>query len=119
MPYILVVDDDIDFRGIMVLALQAADFQVVGATNGLEALNFICDPKRDTNPYLILLDLYMPVMNGQQFLNVLKACTNMSQIQVVVITGSDSVVNGYRTLTKPVAWEELIQVAGKARSFTL
>ncbi len=114
MPYILVVDDDVDARGIMVLALQDAGFKTLGAANGLEALNFICDPKRKTRPYLILLDLNMPVMSGRQLLNVFEKCDNMHQIPLVITSGEEVVPEGYRVLKKPLSLQEVIEVAHQA-----
>lgn len=116
MPYILVVDDDIDLRGLVVLALQDAGFKALGAANGLEALNFMCDPKRTTRPYLILLDLNMPVMNGQQLINVFKACNHMSQIPLVITSGEEEPPNGFRVLKKPFHIKEVVEIAERARS---
>jgi CheY-like chemotaxis protein len=115
MPYILVIDDDIDARGITMLALQDKGFKCIGAENGLEALNFIFDPKRKSMPYLILLDLNMPVMSGDQFLNVIRGCETMSHIPLIILSGSDVVPEGYRSLQKPVDIQTLCDVAEGAR----
>ena len=59
-------------------------------SNGLKAVNFL-DSQVTDNPeetYLILLDLNMPVMNGWEFLEVLKEKKYPNQISVVVVTSS-------------------------------
>ena len=116
MPYILVVEDDVDARGILVLALQDAGFKTLGAANGLEALNFICDPKRTTRPYLILLDLNMPVMNGRQLINVFERCDKMSQIPLVITSAEDDIPEGYRFLKKPLSIRDVIEIAHQAHA---
>lgn len=57
---ILVVDDDMDIREILIMYLEAANYKVVAATNGYEAVS-------QTNQYkpdLIILDMVMPGLDG-------------------------------------------------------
>lgn len=115
MPYVLVVEDDMDQRAMMLLALQEKGLKCVGAENGLEALNYIFDPLRKTNPYLILLDLSMPIMDGQKFLNVIQHCKIISSIPIVIISGSDRTPpNGITFLRKPIKLDLLYEVSEKA-----
>ncbi|WP_081209331.1 response regulator [Salegentibacter sediminis] len=59
-------------------------------SNGLEAVNFLDEQiiKKPSENYLILLDLNMPVMNGWEFLEVLKQRDYPFQLAVVVVTSS-------------------------------
>lgn len=63
------------------------------AKDGLEALHFLRgegDFATPSRPNLILLDLNMPRMDGQQFLAELKADEKLRSIPVVVLTSSDA-----------------------------
>jgi CheY-like chemotaxis protein len=82
-PYILVVDDDADFRAGLRLALEMKGYQVEEAANGKEALDRI----EQKPPLLVLLDLQMPVMNGRELLQKLRAAPDTKEIPVVIISG--------------------------------
>ena len=66
---VLIVDDDPDIRELLFTALEDDGFEVVPAGNGQEALAII----RTFRPDVIVLDLMMPVMDGWQFANELRA----------------------------------------------
>jgi CheY-like chemotaxis protein len=82
-PYILVVDDDADFREGLRTALEMKGYQVEEAGNGKEALDRIVDRQ----PLLVLLDLQMPVMNGRELLQRLRGAPETREIPVVIISG--------------------------------
>ncbi|HKC58826.1 MAG TPA: response regulator [Myxococcales bacterium] len=82
-PYILVVDDDTDFREGLRAALEMKGYQVEEAGNGKEALEQI----EKKPPLLVLLDLQMPVMNGRELLQKLRAVSDTKDVPVVIISG--------------------------------
>jgi len=82
-PYILLVDDDTDFREGLRVALEMKGYQVGEAGNGKEALDRILEKP----PLLVLLDLQMPVMNGRELLQKLRATPDTKDIPVVIISG--------------------------------
>ena len=82
-PYILVVDDDADFREGLRAALEMKGYQVEEAGNGKEALERI----EKKPPLLVLLDLQMPVMNGRELLQKLRAAPETRDVPVVIISG--------------------------------
>ena len=84
---ILVVEDDPLLRGAMKMVLEWEGYRARCAANGQEALNLLLDGKK---PSLILLDMRMPVLGGQQFRERQKACPEISDIPVVVISGEDA-----------------------------
>jgi two-component system sensor histidine kinase EvgS len=68
--HILVIDDDDAIQGILSMALESEGYQVTSAFSAIEALEIL---KKDPMPYdLLLLDLYMPNMNGLEFAERLK-----------------------------------------------
>ncbi|MFL5309260.1 MAG: response regulator [Myxococcales bacterium] len=82
-PYILVVDDDTDFREGLRAALEMKGYQVEEAANGRDALEQI----EKKPPLLVLLDLQMPVMNGRELLQKLRATPETKDVPVVIISG--------------------------------
>src|SRR5213082_1957377 len=82
-PYILVVDDDADFRSGLRTALEMKGYQVDEAANGEEALLRLADKP----PLLVLLDLQMPVMNGREMLQRMRANAELKDVPVVIISG--------------------------------
>jgi DNA-binding response OmpR family regulator len=69
MPTVLIVDDEPDILILLRLALKAAGYSTVEATDGEQALRLI----RDRNPDVVLLDIMMPVMDGWITLERLQA----------------------------------------------
>lgn len=82
-PYILVVDDDADFRSGLRMALEMKGYQVEEAENGEQALAKLSDKP----PLLTLLDLQMPVMNGREMLQRMRANAELKEVPVVIISG--------------------------------
>lgn len=81
-PRVLVVDDDVDTRGILRHYLEETGSEMAEAANGLEALVRLREAAQD----LILLDLVMPVMDGMTFLNVIRADPRYQHLPVVIVT---------------------------------
>lgn len=63
----MVVEDEKDLRDVYGIILKHAGYDVCESTNGQEALHNI----DQCAPDLILLDIFMPVMDGEQFLRKL------------------------------------------------
>jgi CheY-like chemotaxis protein len=61
---VLVVDDDDDFRGSLAEALELEGYLVAEACNGAQAFEWLRESER---PAAVLLDLWMPTMDGWQF----------------------------------------------------
>ncbi|MBI4862420.1 MAG: response regulator [Candidatus Riflebacteria bacterium] len=66
---ILIVDDEETILDLLSEALFADGYEVMTASNGACAL----DRMRETPPDLVLLDLYMPVMDGYEVLEKIRA----------------------------------------------
>ena len=83
-PYILVVDDDEDFRSGLRMALEMKGYQVDDAEDGEQALAKLAEKP----PLLVLLDLQMPVMNGREMLQRMRASVDLlKDVPVVIISG--------------------------------
>lgn len=62
---ILVVEDEAAIRSFIEQALSDAGYKVFGVENGIDALSLL----ERWEPDVILLDLWMPVMDGWQFID--------------------------------------------------
>ncbi|NGZ27323.1 MAG: response regulator, partial [Magnetococcales bacterium] len=91
---ILIVDDEKSNIDVLV-GLLSDDFRTLVAKNGEQALKrAVSDPKPD----LILLDIMMPIMDGYEVCQRLKAEKNTSGIPVIFITGRSNVEDETRGL---------------------
>ncbi|MBI2394573.1 MAG: response regulator [Deltaproteobacteria bacterium] len=94
---VLVVDDDVDFRSLVVRGLREGGYVVREAGDGREAIARVSERLPD----LVLLDLLMPVMDGFTFLERLRADPKGRALPVIVVTAlelSESerlTLNGY------------------------
>ena len=80
---VLVVDDEMVNREILSNMLST-QFDVVCAENGQQALDIL---RSDSSSFsLILLDLMMPVMNGEQVLGICRSDPKLSGIPIIVMT---------------------------------
>ena len=117
-PILLVEDDQVDVMTVK-RALKEIHVTnpVVNLENGEEALKYLRDPK-SVKPCIILLDLNMPIMNGIEFLQVVKHDARLKRTPVIVLTTSeeqqdkvnsfDLGVAGY--MAKPVDYRQFVEV---------
>lgn len=82
-PRILVVEDSEEDRRLLRAILEREPAEVRVACDGTEALEML----EQFTPDVILLDLFMPNMDGMAFLDVLRRRTGGDTIPVVIITG--------------------------------
>jgi CheY-like chemotaxis protein len=83
---VLVVDDNPDMQELARAVLQPAGHRVISANNGKEALDLLCALPE---PDVVILDLRMPVMEGQELLGILRAYKRLAHIPVAVISAVD------------------------------
>ncbi len=110
VPLVLIAEDHPDVRSYVAERL-AGHYQLLEATNGQEAL----DMALAQTPDLILTDLMMPVMDGMELTQKLKADVRTNHIPVVMLTAKGDRtdrIGGIETgaeayLTKPFDAEEL------------
>jgi DNA-binding response OmpR family regulator len=80
---VMVVDDEADVRNFLRAALLEAGFEVVTASDGLEALDEI----KKRRPDLISLDLVMPKKSGVKLYRDLARNKAWSTIPIIIVTG--------------------------------
>lgn len=79
---ILVVDDDDNLRLVLVDKLNMSGFEATGAVNGKEGLEMALK----LHPDIILLDVIMPLMNGQEVLKKLREDEWGKKAKVIMLT---------------------------------
>ena len=112
-PIILTVDDSKGLRLLVAKALGAFDCEVNEASNGYNGF-FAIERAR---PDLILLDVAMPVMNGVDMLERLKAAPELADIPVLMLTsptdhpvmGDIASLGASGTLMKPFTPTALVE----------
>ena len=82
MAKILIAEDERDIRDLVAFTLRFAGHEVFTAANGEEAVDLA--PK--VNPDLILMDVRMPRMTGNEACKVMKASPDMKDIPVVFLS---------------------------------
>jgi CheY-like chemotaxis protein len=111
---VLVVDDDAAIRESLANVLGDEGYSVITAANGVDALAKL-RAQVPSRPCVILLDLMMPVMNGQQFYAEQQLDPQLASIPVVVISADSNVKQkalhfGGEYLAKPVRVETVLGV---------
>lgn len=83
---VLIVDDNHKVRVRLRLLLEATGYTVFTATDGLSALTLL--QQLSLVPRLIILDLVMPIMDGWEFLEAIRAQPQWESVAVVLHTSS-------------------------------
>jgi len=112
---ILIVDDDADIRSALGQALELEGYEVALAANGREAWDTL---QAAPPPHLILLDLMMPVMNGAEFLGVLRSDARLGGLPVILVSAFGSIANTVAAavqgqLRKPLDLDDLMGVVSR------
>ena len=83
---ILLVDDDQQLREVVSILLSDEGYNVIQAENGVAALSILNKLSPQEYPACMILDLMMPVMGGNEFLNELesKHADKFGKIPVII-----------------------------------
>jgi CheY-like chemotaxis protein len=94
--HVLLIEDDLDDAFLIKKALQALErdkgtgYLLTHLRNGLEAISFIGrSDLLGQVPDVVIVDLNMPVMDGQRFIGALRTVFDLKGICTVVLTTSD------------------------------
>jgi CheY-like chemotaxis protein len=114
---VLVVDDVLESRAVLVELLEPLGFQVAEAENGAAALTMA----RAARPDLIVTDLAMPEVGGRELTRRLRENTDLASVPIIVISATNSAGSQRERetlahdafFTKPIDTEELlVSIAG-------
>jgi CheY-like chemotaxis protein len=116
--HVLIVEDDPDTRDMLSTLLLSAGFQPVAAEDGLEALHLLRTVKHHApdTPCLVLLDLMMPRLGGDQFRRVQLDDPTVAAVPVAVMSGAADIeeraqsLGAVATVIKPIDFNALLEV---------
>jgi CheY-like chemotaxis protein len=112
---IVLIEDDEGIRDTMAALLEDEGYVVLQATNGAEGLERV---RTADGLCLVLLDLWMPVMNGWQLLAEMRADARLADVPVVVISAAGEQPPPFGAaafLRKPVKLETLLEAVEQHR----
>ena len=110
---VMLVEDEADIREPLRELLEEEGLSVITATHGQDALNQL---EHCSRPKVMVVDLLMPVMNGVELVEKLRADPRYASIPVLFLSASSTVTppDGTRMLRKPVALPRLIEAIRQA-----
>ncbi|MCX7794349.1 MAG: response regulator transcription factor [Thermodesulfovibrionales bacterium] len=108
-PHILIIEDEAKIAEILRLYLEKEGFRVTHALTGAEGLNFI----KEEQPDLIILDLILPDIDGEELCKDLKRHYDIPVIMLTAKSSEDEKVRGFDAgaddyVVKPFGPKELI-----------
>ncbi len=114
---ILIIDDEPDFIDMISMRLEANDYIVVSAPDGIQGLDMAVEELPD----LILLDVMMPGWDGYETLRQLRRKSEVSQTPVVMLTAKGESRSIFKAqdlgssdyLIKPCDSQELLATVAK------
>lgn len=114
---ILIIEDESDICNILAFRFKKNGFEVFCAKGGKEGL----DKARVYRPDLILLDLMLPELPGEQVCKEIRKDVNIEKIPIIMLTAKDSdvdrvvgrVIGANYYMTKPFDINELLDKVGK------
>ena len=80
----LVVDDDVCVRSMLAELLDEEGYEVHAASNGFSGLRLAAE----TRPHVILLDLVLPEVSGQDMLRELRDNPATREAAIVIVSGN-------------------------------
>lgn len=107
---VLLVEDDRSVRRYLEVTLQRAGFEVITASDGLEAMKLALSSPIE----VVVTDAIMPHLSGQQLARFVRSNPKLAQVPIVLLTGQenkaaaaapDDLIDAF--LYKPIKAEEL------------
>jgi two-component system nitrogen regulation response regulator NtrX len=113
---ILIVDDEESIVETLTGIFEDDGYEVVSASTGEKALEYL----NDLSPEVILLDVWMPGMDGIETLKMIRE--NNSDVSIIMISGHSNIdtavqaikFGAYDFLEKPLSLEKVLLLVGRA-----
>jgi CheY-like chemotaxis protein len=106
---VLITDDDVGMRDLLIIFMSLMGYQVDAADNGLKALNILKEASYD----VVITDGFMPEMTGFELCRIVRE--RFPHIFIIGLTGSSKIqefesAGAHACFYKPVQFHELQQV---------
>lgn len=108
---VLLVEDDVALGQLYRGVLRMSGFDAVHVADGMAALKYL----EQETPHLIVLDMNLPVIQGDELLMEMAERPDLRQIPAIVVTGTDThldraVEQAKQVLHKPCPPDRLVSV---------
>jgi DNA-binding response OmpR family regulator len=116
-PLALIIEDDEDLAVIFREALVAAEYDTDVISDGQDALTRLAE----VTPDLIVLDMHLPHVHGEDILRTIRADERLAHTRVVIATADAGIVYGSvgkladTVLIKPIRFDQLRHLAERLR----
>jgi DNA-binding response OmpR family regulator len=106
---VLLVEDEDELREIVGDLLEQEGYDVIPASNGKQALDYLRDAHEV--PAVIILDLMLPILSGWECLRVIHSEERLASVPVLVVTavGRDRPAGVGLLLKKPFGIFDLLE----------
>jgi CheY-like chemotaxis protein len=112
-PTLLLVEDEEDSRESLKELLELEGYVVRTAADGQQALHEV--DALGTTTFVMLLDLFMPVMTGLEVVESLRNDGRLHDMKIVITTSAPHrAPAGFPVCTKPLDLEQLLRVVAAA-----
>jgi CheY-like chemotaxis protein len=113
--WLLVVDDDEDIRDTVKSLLELKGYRVATAADGAEGLARM---REGTPPAVVILDLMMPGMSGEEFRAAQLRDRNLATVPVIVLSGAGRLserqsLAGTEVVPKPIDLQVLFAIVAR------
>jgi CheY-like chemotaxis protein len=104
----LLVEDDPLLIDLYARALTSAEYSVTTASDGQQALDHLAA----NTPYLVILDLHLPIRSGEEVLRYIRATPHLQETKVIIASADAALANWLDkqadfVLNKPVTYSQL------------
>ena len=93
---IMIVEDDEELHTLYGLYLQGENYHILRAFNGKQALEILSNAKPD----LIILDMIMPEMDGEAFLEEFHNRSGINKIPIIIASVNDNIPKKYLDMAR-------------------
>ena len=108
--YVLIVEDETEVRDSLRDLLEDEGYRVACAANGQEALAQLAKEP----PCVVILDLLMPLMSGNQVYDAMQADPALAEVPVIICTSDPSrAPSGTLIVKKPVNLDRLLDTVDR------
>jgi len=115
-PFALVIEDTEDVALVFQTAMERAGFESEIVSNGARALERLAE----VVPDLVILDLHLPEISGEQILKYIRSEARLENIKVIVATADSNLAEKLAsastiTMLKPISFTQLRQIAERLK----
>jgi CheY-like chemotaxis protein len=113
-PLVLIAEDNEDNMSLLFDYLRTKGFDLIGARNGLEAVQLASEQRPD----IVLMDIQMPEMDGLQAMRVIRDDPSLASLPIIALTALAMIGDRERCMaagattyvSKPVSLKQLNEI---------